>query len=67
MFIDLDGFKGINDSDPIEVSIHCSVGISIFPRNGNTDTLLIASADRAMYQAKRAGGGYAYDLDALER
>ncbi|HEX5684028.1 MAG TPA: GGDEF domain-containing protein [Ideonella sp.] len=52
---------------PVEVSVKCSIGISIFPRNGSTDTLLIASADRAMYQAKRAGGGYAYDLEVLQQ
>lgn len=54
-------------AEPIKVSVRCSVGISIFPRNGSTDILLIASADKAMYQAKRAGGGYAYDLDVLEQ
>lgn len=50
----------------ISVSVRCSVGISIFPRNGSTSAALIASADKAMYQAKRAGGGYAYDADPLE-
>lgn len=53
--------------EPIKVSVGCSIGISIFPRNGSTDAMLIASADRAMYQAKRAGGGYAYDLDVLKQ
>ncbi len=52
---------------PIKISVRCSVGISIFPRNGSSDKLLIASADKAMYQAKRAGGGYAYDLEVLEQ
>lgn len=52
-------------AEPIKVSVRCSIGISIFPRNGSTDLLLIASADKAMYQAKRAGSGYAYDLDVL--
>ncbi|MBC7941800.1 MAG: GGDEF domain-containing protein [Chitinophagaceae bacterium] len=59
-------FELVTAADPIKVSVRCSVGISIFPRNGRTDTLLIASADKAMYQAKRAGGGYAYDLDVPE-
>lgn len=48
---------------PVSLILRCSVGIALYPRNGGTDTLLIASADKAMYQAKRAGGGYAYDLD----
>lgn len=50
----------------ISVRVGCSIGISIFPRNGNTNGELIASADKAMYLAKRAGGGYAYDMDAPE-
>lgn len=54
-------------AEPIKVSVRCSIGISIFPRNGSTDVLLVASADKAMYQAKRAGGGYAFDLDVLEQ
>lgn len=59
-------FELATAAEPIQVSVKCSVGISIFPRNGSTDKLLVASADKAMYQAKRAGGGYAYDLDARE-
>jgi len=54
-------------AEPVTVSVRCSIGIAIFPRNGSTDRLLIASADKAMYRAKRAGCGYAYDLDALEQ
>jgi diguanylate cyclase (GGDEF)-like protein len=54
------------NAELIAVSIRCSIGISLFPRNGCTGASLIASADKAMYQAKRAGGGYAYDLDVLE-
>lgn len=60
-------FEIETEGEPIQVSVKCSVGISIFPRNGSTDTLLIDSADKAMYRAKRAGGGYSYDLDALEQ
>jgi diguanylate cyclase len=60
-------FQLETEAGPIDVSVKCSVGISIFPRNGSTDTLLIASADKAMYRAKRAGGGYSFDLDVLEQ
>ena len=50
----------------ISISVRCSVGISIFPRDGNTNESLIAGADKAMYQAKRAGGGCAYCSDVTE-
>jgi len=33
----------------------CSAGLSSFPRDGATGRELIASADKALYQAKRAG------------
>ena len=48
---------------PTRIMMRCSVGISIYPRNGSTDALLVDSADRAMYRAKRAGGGYSLDVD----
>jgi diguanylate cyclase (GGDEF)-like protein len=38
-----------------EVSLSCSVGISMYPHNGPRDKLM-AHADSAMYVAKRAGG-----------
>jgi diguanylate cyclase (GGDEF)-like protein len=37
-----------------------SVGIAMFPQHGTTADALIASADRAMYQAKRGKTGYAF-------
>lgn len=36
-----------------EIFISSSIGISLFPVNGNTSELLIKKADSAMYQAKR--------------
>jgi len=45
------------------VQVGCSIGIAVFPADGATDALLIATADKAMYRAKRNGGGYAFDRD----
>ena len=42
-----------------DVTIHpvvsASIGIAIFPRDGDTPRALIKSADSAMYRAKRGG------------
>lgn len=42
------------------ITIKASIGISIFPKNGDTGEKLIQSADKAMYQAKRAKSGYVF-------
>lgn len=39
------------------VDVSCSVGISLFPKDGDTPGKLIAAADAAMYGAKQAGRG----------
>jgi len=36
-------------------TITCSAGVSSFPRDGNTPREIIDAADKALYQAKRAG------------
>ncbi len=41
--------------DGVDVTVGCSVGISLFPDGGEDATSLVMAADRAMYQAKRAG------------
>lgn len=55
--------------EPCEVSIRdlvinpllsASIGISMFPKNGDTADALIKSADKAMYRAKRISAGYAF-------
>ena len=39
------------------VDVSCSVGVSLFPVDGDTPGKLIAAADAAMYGAKQAGRG----------
>ena len=41
--------------DNIEVMIGCSIGIAIYPDDGNTVDALLATADKAMYKAKSMG------------
>ena len=38
-----------------ELDISCSVGISVYPKDGKDINTLMINADTAMYQAKRAG------------
>lgn len=47
----------INDK---ELIIGCSIGISLYPRDGESADQLISSADKAMYSAKSAGGNRSY-------
>ena len=42
-----------------KVVARCSIGIVLFPENGDTVAALMANADNAMYQAKAAGQGSA--------
>jgi diguanylate cyclase len=44
----------------INLSIAPSIGIAIFPKDGDTPDALIKSADSAMYLAKRNSTGYAF-------
>lgn len=41
----------------LELNIGASIGISLFPTDGNEAHLLVSRADEAMYQAKQAGRG----------
>ncbi|WP_207143991.1 putative bifunctional diguanylate cyclase/phosphodiesterase [Thiococcus pfennigii] len=52
------------------LELHCvpSIGISLFPRDGEGIGDLIRGADRAMYQAKRVGHGqFQFMTEALNR
>ena len=42
--------------DGNDVRISASVGVALFPDHGGNVEALVAAADRAMYEAKRAGG-----------
>ena len=55
----LDSIKQIFHIEGHELSISCSIGISIYPRDGKTPDTLLIHADKAMYQAKQKGG-YAF-------
>lgn len=44
----------------VSPNVKASIGIAVFPRNGTTAEMLIKSADKAMYQAKRTKSGYAF-------
>lgn len=47
-----------------ELTVNTSIGISIYPRDGNTAEALIKSADAAMYRAKQSKSGYSFSSDA---
>jgi diguanylate cyclase (GGDEF)-like protein/PAS domain S-box-containing protein len=40
------------------LTVGASIGIAVFPNHGRDPEVLLAAADSAMYEAKRAGGGY---------
>lgn len=45
------------DAGGIKLSVAASIGIALFPQHASMGAELVAAADAAMYQAKRAGGG----------
>lgn len=55
--------------DDEKICVSCSVGIAVFPKDGEEGSSLIRAADSAMYEAKRSGRGrYAmYTADMAER
>jgi diguanylate cyclase (GGDEF)-like protein len=49
----------------LSLIVRPSIGIAIFPADGATADLLVANADKAMYQAKRNKSGYALFGDVI--
>lgn len=47
-----------------EIMISTSIGIALYPRDGQNVDALLSNADAAMYSAKRAGGGIFHFYDA---
>ncbi len=44
----------------ISPSVSASIGIAVYPKNGATAQMLVKSADKAMYRAKRDKAGHAF-------
>jgi diguanylate cyclase (GGDEF)-like protein/PAS domain S-box-containing protein len=64
----LDGFRRPFNVDNQELIITASIGISIFPDDGDNPTDLLRSADSAMYHSKDQGHNtYAFFTDAMSR
>jgi diguanylate cyclase (GGDEF)-like protein/PAS domain S-box-containing protein len=57
----LDAFRTPFTLNGEEVYVSVSIGISIYPDDGNTTDILLKNADMAMYRAKDAGGSW-YEL-----
>lgn len=50
------GISGLECVHGDNCDVHASIGVAIYPTHGTNTDELLAAADRAMYQSKRAGG-----------
>lgn len=50
----------IADGTEISLQVKASIGIAVFPKNGDTANELITNADLAMYLAKKQKSGFAF-------
>lgn len=50
-----------NNSNPQILNMELSIGIAIFPGDGESAADLVACADKAMYEAKKSRIGYAFN------
>ena len=48
--------RGISVDEIPQETLSCCIGAAFYPRHGKDFTLLYENADRALYEAKRAGG-----------
>ena len=47
----------------LSLNLGASIGAALFPRDGQTEAALLATADRRMHEAKRSGVAYRIDDD----
>ncbi len=50
-----------------DIPIHTSIGVSTFPQDGKSNTLLMKAADSALQHAKQKGGSNVYFYDASQQ
>ncbi len=53
-------FDVVLPSGVINLCVHASIGIAVFPQDGATADALVSAADKAMYEAKRGKSGYSF-------
>lgn len=61
-------FHHLFDQEKKEIEVSCSIGIAIYPEDGDSFNKLYGCADKALYQAKTQGkNGYAlFDSDTMD-